>query len=121
VRSFIWAVRCRTARATYPETLTTFADARTSSPIAFPYLVLHHEEFAWPRNVTTHAGELLPHRFTHHRPREAGLFSVALVVTRPKARARTLSGSLPYGVRTFLPAQRQGDHPVCSDQRLGKL
>ena len=48
---------------------------------AFPYLVLHREEFAWPQHVTTCAGELLPHRFTHHLI-QAGLFSVALVVTR---------------------------------------
>ena len=34
----------------------------------------------------------------------AGLFSVALVVTRffAKSNSRTLSGSLPFGVRTFL-------------------
>ena len=24
-----------------------------------PYLILHREEFAWPRHVTTHAGALL--------------------------------------------------------------
>ena len=34
-------------------------------------------------------------------PTSAGLFSVALVVTGISG-ARTLSGSLPYGVRTFL-------------------
>lgn len=33
---------------------------------------------------------------------EAGLLSVALVVIRFYSNARTLSGSLPYGVRTFL-------------------
>ena len=32
----------------------------------------------------------------------AGLFSVALVVTRFYAGARALPGSLPFGVRTFL-------------------
>lgn len=57
-------------------------DSQAGSPIAFPYLVLHHEEFAWPSSVTTDAGELLPHRFTHHLPKKAGLFSVALVVIR---------------------------------------
>ena len=58
--------------------------------------------------VTNRAGELLPHRFTHRSNNfkseiiRAGLFSVALVVTRLAAGARTLSGSLLYGVRTFL-------------------
>lgn len=51
--------------------------------------------------VTKRAGELLPHRFTLDLFFKAGLFSVALVVTRFHG-ARTLSGSLPYGVRTFL-------------------
>lgn len=69
---------------------------------AFPYLVLHREEFTWPRLLPKHAGELLPHHFTRDRPGAAGLLSVALVVIRLSANARTLSGSLPFGVRTFL-------------------
>ena len=72
--------------------------------------------------VTRHAGELLPHRFTldpsnlkfEISNRWAGLFSVALVVTRPGPGARTLSGSLPYGVRTFL-------FPDVSEKRLPGL
>ena len=60
-----------------------------------------------------------PHRFTHHPLRGpegsrplAGLFSVALVVARPFRNcsrspsppcAQPLAGSLPFGVRTFLP------------------
>src|SRR4051812_34546991 len=39
----------------------------------------------------------------HPSPRRAGLFSVALVVIPTDRDARSLSGSLPYGVRTFLP------------------
>ena len=53
----------------------------TGRPKAFPYLVLHHEEFTWPHLLPDYAGELLPHRFTHHPPEKAGIFSVALVVT----------------------------------------
>src|SRR5215213_6194744 len=75
-----------------------------------------------------------PHRFTHHPlpPPEgegplAGLFSVALVVARRTARplsqppiptgAPPLAGSLPFGVRTFLPRgpfkSCGGDRPTC--------
>ena len=45
--------------------------------------------------VTSRAGELLPHLFTHYPFAQAGIFSVALVVTRFYTGARTLSGSLP--------------------------
>ena len=54
---------------------------RTGRPKALPYLVLHHEEFTRPQLLPECAGELLPHRFTHHPSKKAGLFSVALVVT----------------------------------------
>jgi hypothetical protein len=48
---------------------------------AFPYLALHREEFTWPPLLPDDAGELLPHRFTHHLEQVgAGLFSAALVV-----------------------------------------
>ena len=41
------------------------------------------QEVCLAANVTTRAGELLPHRFTLDRLQEpAGLLSVALVVTR---------------------------------------
>jgi len=71
--------------------------------------------------VTKRADALLPRRFTHH-PKQAGLFSVALVVVRIffNPNARWLSGSPPSGVRTFLcrfstkaitrPASLQGSH-----------
>src|SRR6185312_12205950 len=54
-------------------------------------------------HVTTRAGALLPHHFTHH-PLRAGLFSVALVVIRQSKPpdAPPLAGSLPCSVRTFL-------------------
>ena len=50
--------------------------------------------------VTSHAGELLPHRFTHH---PCGLVcSLLHLSSYVCTHSRTLSGSLPYGVRTFL-------------------
>ena len=66
--------------------------------------------------VTTRAGELLPHRFTHRlrhfkfesEMSQAGLFSVALVVIPTCRDARMLSGPLPYGVRTFLCPDESG-------------
>jgi len=61
--------------------------------------------------VTTDAGRLLPYRFTRFLPKKAGLLSVALVVTL--SGARMLSGSLPYGVRTFLFPMESG-RPACS-------
>src|SRR6266536_2143677 len=83
---------------------------RTGNPITPPYLVLHREEFAWPRVLPrTPVRSYIkptkePHRFTHHHPhftrfqisrsevsnwrrvRLAGLFSVALVVVRENLR-----------------------------------
>jgi hypothetical protein len=63
--------------------------------------------------VTKRAGKLLPHRFTHHLA--AGLFSVALVVNQFSLFARTLSGSLLCGVRTFLSRNLfDSDYPIYS-------
>jgi len=54
------------AQAAYPETPPNYFGTRAGSPVSFPYLALHREEFTWPIPVTRHAGELLPHHFTHH-------------------------------------------------------
>ena len=70
---------------------------------ALPYLVLHHEEFAWPR--------LLPDAPVSSYLTVSPIipinrdWSVLCCTCRhPEIRdARTLSGSLPFGVRTFLP------------------
>lgn len=52
---------------------------------AFPYLVLHHKEFTWPRlSPTTPVSSYLT--VSPITPDEAGLFSVALVVTSAKKR-----------------------------------
>ena len=52
-------------------------------------------------SVTTRAGELLPHRFTHYHFR--GWSILCCTCRHPLfTGARMLSGSLPFGVRTFL-------------------
>src|SRR5689334_20572642 len=64
----------------------------------------------------------------------AGLFSVALVVARAtgkpalagtvRTRAQPLAGSLPFGVRTFLPRTntlRGGDRPTCPQLRGARI
>ena len=83
-------------------------------PLTPPYLVLHREEFAWPRMspyapVRSYFKPNWAAPF-HPSPRiGAGLFSVALVVDRfiPtlwvfNSIAPPLAGSLPCSVRTFL-------------------
>ena len=68
-----------------------------------PYLVLHREEFAWPR-MSPYAPVRSYRTLSPITRCRAGLLSVALVVAlQPKlSGAPPLAGSLPYGVRTFL-------------------
>ena len=110
-----------------------------------PYLVLHCEEFAWPR-MSPHAPVRSyikpangPHHFTHH-PDESGLVCSLLhlsssnrhqirAAVRPGvlSNAPPLAGSLPYSVRTFLsrlevsnrdlkPSVVGSNRPTCSLQ-----
>ena len=65
-----------------------------------PYLVLLRVGFAEPACCHT-AGELLPHRFTLTRLRRAVCF---LLHFPSPCGALPLGGTLPCGVRTFLPA-----------------
>ncbi len=72
---------------------------RTGRSIAFPYLALHREEFAWPR--------LLPNApvssYLTVSPITPKGWSILCCTCRHLLQgARTLSGSLPCGVRTFL-------------------
>jgi hypothetical protein len=108
------AVTGRLERSTRKRRLCRSINTERTTPETFPYLILHHEEFTWPQVVANRAGELLPHRFTHHHPKMAGLFSVALVVARLPPNARILSGSLSCGVRTFLFRLDESDCPACS-------
>src|SRR6185437_6328836 len=65
-------------------------------------------------------GALLPHHFTLTDPqlRAGGIFSVALSVTGPlRANPRPLAGMLPYGDRTFLPAETQAIRPAVTRTR----
>lgn len=75
---------------------------RAGRPKTFPYLVLHREEFAWPY--------LLPDMPVGSYPTLSPITSRTRLVcsllhlSSPELTgARTLSGSLPFGVRTFLP------------------
>ncbi len=77
-----------------------------------PYLALLWVGFARPP-CCQDAGALLPHHFTLTRVSTGGMFLLRF----PSARAaRALPGTLPGGVRTFLPFQ--GDRParwtICS-------
>ena len=76
----------------------------------FPYLALHREEFTWPPLLPDDAGELLPHRFTHHLERL--VYSLLHLSSPSKRGARELPGSLPYGVRTFLFYFHKSDRPT---------
>src|SRR5712691_5291168 len=101
-------------RATYPEVVahlsTCFGRAALLTP---PYLVLHCEEFAWPRvsplaPVRSYIKPHGPHRFTHHlnsRVRRLVCFLLHLSSSKndySPSDAPPLAGSLPYSVRTFL-------------------
>ncbi len=106
--------RKRRRIASAPERATRFS---------FPYLALHREEFTWPASVTRRAGELLPHHFTLYPMRcyTFGRFIFCCTCRRLlNANSRTLSGSLPYGVRTFLCYFRKSDHPTLFITRLKK-
>ena len=72
-------------------------------PLASLYLVLHHEEFTrpWMLPPTPVSSYLTLSPIT--RPYRARLVYSLLHLSSPaKAGARMLSGSLPFGVRTFL-------------------
>src|SRR6476646_2196060 len=58
--------------------------------------------------VARRAGELLPHHFTHHLDKRGwSIFCCTCRRSGLSPGARTLSGSLPFGVRTFLFCTRQ--------------
>jgi len=97
-QSFISTDRYRPALATYPKTPSRFPEPSGGPPeYAFPYLVLHREEFTWPRllpgapvspyltisPITAMYCRMLAcrNRQTNSLSYTAGLFSVALVVT----------------------------------------
>ena len=67
--------------------------------------------------VTKRAGGLLPHRFTHNLLTR--LVCSLLHLSSPGCPgARTLSGSLPFGVRTFLFSQGEATARLRSIARL---
>src|ERR1044072_2381943 len=66
-------------RATYPEVVANRNSLRAGSPIDASLFGLALRGVCLAAHVTTRAGALLPHHFTHY-PFRAGLLSVALVV-----------------------------------------
>jgi len=97
--SFVWAVHCWAALATYP-------GVWRSGPLLLPYLVLLHVGFTLP-------AELLPPRCALTAPFHpyrtlsgpGGIFSVALSVS--VSGPRPLAGTPPCGDRTFLSRRRE--------------
>lgn len=66
----------------------------------------------YPAAMITHdAGGLLPHHFTHHLNlnKFIGWYAFCCTCRHRKYGAFPLGSTVPYGVRTFLPAMRQGD------------
>ena len=96
-RSFLWTIRRRTPQAIYPGT--------RRAAVSFPYLILLRVGFAVPCGVSPARGALLPHRFTLATRILRCRSAVCSLLHFPSARAaQTLSGTLPYGARTFLDA-----------------
>jgi len=98
---------------------------RAGSPfLTPPYLVLHREEFAWPR-MSPHAPVRSYRTISPITRCRAGLFSVALVVApRPfrTARRPAVSGLAALWCSDFpLPAFAGSDRPTCSVARRGRL
>ncbi len=93
-----------------PENASRIAPGtRTSSPVSFPYLVLHLEEFAWPR-MSPHAPVS---SYPTISPITFRLDCFLLHLSSPaEAGARPLAGSMLYGVRTFLSRSFRERLPV---------
>jgi len=85
-----------------------------------PYLVLHREEFAWPR-MSPHAPVRSYRTVSPITRCRAGLFSVALVVTpqsRKTVRCPAVSGLAALWCSDFpLPADAGSNRPTCSHAR----
>ena len=106
--------------AVYVQSVNT---GRTTQ-IAFPYLILHHEEFTWPPHVATGAGELLPHRFTHHHSKRNPITNpklewlVCSLLHLSSFELNRTPGNYParcpmvFGLSSF--AQGKSDCPACS-------
>ena len=85
-----------------------------------PYLVLHREEYAWPR-MSPHAPVRSYRTVSPITRCRAGLFSVALVVapqTRKSVRRPAVSGLAALWCSDFpLPADAGSNRPTCSHAR----
>jgi len=99
------------AQAAYPET-----HDGTGRSERFPIWPCTARSLPGRRLLPVAAGELLPHRFTHH---PEGLVYSLLHLSSPFEKgARELPGPLPYGVRTFLFRRIESDRPTRFIARL---
>src|SRR5690606_36846746 len=79
------------------------AEQDRAVPYAFSYLVLHHEEFTRPRVLPPAPVSSYLTVSPITLSIKTGLVCFLLHLSSPaETGARTLSGSLPFGVRTFL-------------------
>jgi hypothetical protein len=105
-RSFLWAARCRAAQATYPGLWRVEPiRGRIASPLV-PYLVLLRVGFALPPPLLTARCALTApfHPCCRTEMRRRYVFCGTFRDQPLTAGPRTLSGTLLFGVRTFLPA-----------------
>lgn len=73
-----------------------------AAEISLPYLALHHEEFAWPPLLpTTPVSSYLT--VSPITSKDRGWSLLCCTCRSRRFGTRTLSGSMPIGVRTFLP------------------
>lgn len=107
---------CVTAWLEQPTRKRRLLRHRTGRPIAFPYLALHREEFAWPRLLPTAPVGSYPTVSPITRCR-AGLFSVALVVTPCEVPGRyPARRPVVFGLSSVLS---NSDRPTRFTARLG--
>ena len=99
--SFLWALRCHRALATYPETPPPKRHTGQAARYRFPIWSCSAWGLPCPRR-RRQGGALLPHPFTL-----TSFEAVCSLLHFPsRRRASPLTSMLPVGVRTFLPEGR---------------
>jgi hypothetical protein len=122
-RSFLWATHYCGAQATYPEVVAHRAGTRPRRSRSFAGKSLPIWSCSvWGLPCPLHycrGGALLPHLFTLTRTSRlgryvfCGTFRRTVPPTKARGPSRTLSGTLPCGVRTFLCLATATVRPSC--------